>query len=202
MKLISYFFLFAMLVACGGQDADGDISAIDPNFFNMKEFVETQKELMAGTSIKKTVSVNGIEETKDLVEVDWALELAPFEQSNIDKAALWDTYQVDTLFLANSRFVQAYTSLDSANFTKTLQVEWSDTAPPLDSIYAIQITNGFDSYIANTKQLISWWNGGYEIISTQDAVLSDRRELKISAEWDTDFVDPFSEEMTKRPAGN
>lgn len=181
--------LLSTMFSCTGDPQDVDVSAVDPDFFNLKEFVAEQKEKMAGKSIAKTVIVNGIEETKELHEVDWELELAPFEQSNIDRPALWDGYEVDTSSCQGlTRLL--YTATDPTSFTKSIEVTFRDKSNPIDSVSAVLINNGFTSYIAKTSQRLIWWENGYEIFSIQKAILSDKRNLSIRVVWNPGEIGP------------
>lgn len=190
MRFLILLLTLSTLFSCEGNLDNGEVSAIDPEFFNLKEFVAEQKLKMAGTSITKTVSVNGVEETKTLNDVDWGLELAPFEQSNIDRPAMWDAYALDLSLTCGSLRTLTYNSLDSSNFTKLVKVVWSDTSVPYDSVSFVMIENGFNSFIADTEQRLFWWNGGYEITSKQEALLSEERELNIKGIWGTKTDNP------------
>lgn len=181
----------AGFISCAGDLTEKNAAASDPNFFNVKEFVAQEKARMAGKTITKTVTVGGIEETKKLTEVDWELELAPFAQSNIDRPAMWDAYKCDTTRCMNYRQL-LYKAVDSTKFTKVLQVTFLDKSTPLDSVYSLVVKNGFDSYIAKTSQRLVWWDGGYEINSIQEAILSDERELNIQVEWNPNKPKPSS----------
>lgn len=188
-------FLLASLFSCAGVSTDGDASALDPDFFNLIEFVAQEKERLANTPITKTVIVNGSSETQEIAKVDWDLELAPFAQSNIDRPGIWDSYSVDTTKGCGNRYTLAYTALDSNNFTKSINLLWSDVALPLDSLFALSIDNGFNSFIANTGQRLVWWTGGYEIMSVQDAILSDGRTLSIEGIWDAKSANTCVEQL-------
>jgi len=190
MRTLLALFFMGSLLSCGEVAEAGDASTLDPDFFNLVDFVAQEKERLAGKSITKTVAVNGVTETKELSDVDWDLELAPFAQSNIDKVALWDGYSVDSFSTCDGKRVTRYTALDSSNFTKLIEVVWSDSIVPLDSLYAIEIDNGFDSYIATTGQSLIWWQGGYSIKSTQEAFLAEERALSIEGVWGGLFKDP------------
>ncbi len=198
MVLLGLIILFS----CGADQQGGDIAAIDPNFFNLAEFVEQEKQRMIDMSISKTVSVNGIEETKELTKVDWELELAPFAQSNIDRPAMWDAYEVDTSSCQGMTKV-VYLSVDSSSFTRSLEVTYRDREEPLDSVYAVLINNGFDSYIANTSQRLVWWEeGGYEINSIQQAMLSEERLLNIKLKWSSTEPGPCVKNSYFKPSLN
>jgi len=183
MRILILLFMFGSLISCGNVATTGDPSSIDPGFFNLVDFVELEKERLANTTIIKTVTVRGISETKTLSDVDWTLELAPFAQSNIDRPAFWDAYSVDTTVSTDGQMVHTYHTLDSSNFTKTIELTWADRNSPIDSIDCITIDNGFNSFLADTRQRLVWCKDHYSISSTQDALLSEKRELMIESEW-------------------
>ena len=198
MRNLLTLFVCSTLLSCAGEVEDSAVSAIDPNFFNLKEFVAQEKGRMIDMSISKTVTVNGIEETQELTEVDWELELAPFAQSNIDRPAMWDGYQVDKSRCEGMTKLE-YTSIDPSSYTKSLEVTFSDKSNPLDTVHAILINNGFNSYIAKTSQRLIWWEGGYEINSIQKAILSDQRYLSIGVKWKSGELGPCVFDSEKNP---
>ena len=178
-------------IACMDTAELTDADQLDPNFFNLAEWVERRASELDGVPLTKTVIINGLTETRTVEDVDWSDELAPFAQSNIDRPALWDAYRVDTMLPANGRQILVYSALDSSLFTKRIEVLFSDLAPPTDSLYAITIRNSFDSYVADTEQQLIMSAGRYEVNSYQAARLLEPRTLQITAEWDEEVVDPY-----------
>ena len=178
--------LLGLLAGCASELEESRQGQLDPNFFDASEFFETEAGRLSGLTIEKTVTVNGNVESKTLSNVDWTEEFAPFAQSNIDRPALWDVYQVDTLSAARGLWSLVYSALDSSLFTKVVAVTYADIADPLDSVYSVSITNSFDRYVADTRQILRWRPGNYQVQSTQEGRFIDRRDLEIIGNWKAD----------------
>lgn len=153
--------------------------ALDPGFFDLAAWAETEAARLAGTPVTKTVRVDGVTEERRLAEVDWAQELAPFAQSSIDRPALWDAYAADSS-RAGGLTTLRYRALDSSLFTREVVVE-------LDAarrVRVVRIDNRFDSYVADTRQRLRYGPRGYAVYSRQDARLMEPRELEIEVNWE------------------
>ena len=171
-------------LACMDTAELTDADQLDPNFFNLAEWVERRALELDGVPLTKTVIINGLEETRTVEDVDWADELAPFAQSNIDRPALWDAYAVDTISAAKGQVTVTYRAIDSSLFTKRVQVLYADGVLPLDSAFSIEVRNSFDSFVADTEQRLSIRPGHYTVVSRQAARLLEPRTLSISAAWE------------------
>ncbi len=172
--------LSLLLISLGCADS---IEQVDPlassrHFFDLSNFVELQDSLLRGKPMTKSVTVNGAQQTLQLESVDWAEELAPFAQSNINRPALWDAYRIDSTESRGQRIFR-YAALDSSLFTRRIEVVVEDARRPLDSVVTIRVDNRFDSFIASTRQRLLWTPGHYEIYSEQAARMLDQRDLEI-----------------------
>lgn len=177
--------LLCSLPSCTADTDPAAIESLDPQWFNLNEFVEQQASLLAEVDLNKTVVVNGQSETQRVDTPVWVEELAPFAQSDIDRPALWDSYSVDTAIISVDRVWQiTYSALDSALFTKRVQVVYFDLSMPLDSAAIVNIDNSFSSYVADTRQRLRYAPQRYEVTSEQRARLLDPRTLRIVGRWD------------------
>ena len=172
------------LVGCMDTAELTDADQLDPDFFNLSGWVEQRAIELEGVPLTKTVVINGLEEMRTIEDVDWADELAPFAQSNIDRPALWDAYAVDTMSAAEGQVTVTYRAIDSSLFTKRVQVLYADGVLPLDSAFSIEVRNSFDSFVADTEQRLSIRPGHYTVVSRQAARLLEPRTLSISAAWE------------------
>ena len=167
-----------LAVGCVNAVEDVDPRADSPRFFSLTEFVATQDSVLAGRGLTKTVTVDGAAETRRAESVDWAEELAPFSQSDIDRPALWDRYRVDTTTRGGGRVV-TYTALGDGEFTRRIAVERDGGG----AVVRIEIDNGFESAVADTEQRLEWTPGRYRVYSRQAPGLVGGRELEIVGEW-------------------
>lgn len=164
--------------ACSNETAEAGTIADHPVFFDLANFVKTESDELKGIEIKKTVEVNGTSQTLTIANVDWNEELAPFAQSNLNRPALWDKYQVDSTERGERKTI-TYNALDSTLFTRKLVVEKVNNQP-----VEIYVHNRFSSLIAKTSQVLEWGPKHYEIYSEQYVKFGDDRLLKIRGEWE------------------
>ncbi|NJN34785.1 MAG: hypothetical protein HC817_11570 [Saprospiraceae bacterium] len=94
-------------------------------FFDLKSFLEKeiQTGLAAGKSVKKTVTVNGLSETKNMVITDWATELRLFLNADINRPAWQDKYLRKESRLENQDSVFEYYALRDALKVRHLIVQ-------------------------------------------------------------------------------
>lgn len=168
----------ALAVGCVDAVEEVDPRAESPRFFSLSAFVASQDSLLAGRGLTKTVTVDGASETRRADAVDWAEELAPFAQSDIDRPALWDRYRVDSAATDGGRAV-TYTALGEEAFTRRIRVERDGGG----AVVRIEIDNGFESVVVDTEQRLEWAPGRYRVYSRQAPELVGGRELEIVGEW-------------------
>lgn len=91
-------FLVGFLISCSediGQPMDNP-TQID-KYFPLKDFVENQIGLLDGSTVKKTIGIQGkIEDTEAQMDAEaWRKELDIFIQSDINKASLATAYETE-----------------------------------------------------------------------------------------------------------
>ena len=91
-------FIVGLLISCSedtGQPMDNP-TQID-KYFPLKDFVENQIGLLDGSTVKKTLCIQGkIEETQTRMDAEaWRKELDIFIQSDINKASLAMAYETE-----------------------------------------------------------------------------------------------------------
>ena len=168
---------FGVIFMACSTETSGTATPEHPAFFDLSVFVKRLAKDLQQKEIEKTVEVNGLSQTLKIDSVNWADELAPFAQSNLNRPAFWDKDRVDSL-REGDRTIITYSALDSSLFTRTLRIEKLDTSPVF-----IQIHNRFSSLIANTSQHLEWGPRHYEIYSEQYVKFGDDRVLKIRGAW-------------------
>ncbi len=173
----------ALVGALSAGGCVGGPTEVDPAapraLFDLSAFVDYQAGRLAGTPITKRVRINEVDETRAIDTVDWATELAPFAQANINKPALLDSYREDSTRGADGGLTIEYAALDSALRVQRLRVECAGDCD-YGQVRGIVIYTRFRSVIADTEQRLSWRPEGYEVYSKQDAMFADPYELFLS----------------------
>lgn len=158
-------------------------TVVDPDArgatFDLAAFVEYQGETLAGAAMQKSVRIGDVDQTLRIDSVDWAAELAPFAEANLNKPALLDKYAVDSTRANDGGLRLNYSALDSAIKVRTLTVDCGADCT-YGNVRRVEITMVSSTIIADTEQRYVWTPEGYEIYNKQDALLADPRELFLS----------------------
>ncbi len=176
-KIIIFCLIFA---ACKNPITD---KKMPKAFFDASDFFNA--EIKRLDSIKptviKTVSVNEKSETKELNNLNYTEELAPFVQSDINKPAWLDEYRIDTLRNEDtvSRYLHThivYTALKESLKTKKFLVHLDS----LKEVIAIDITNSDDNSLAGAQHLLHYdKRSGFSINNKQHLALSNDSQVKV-----------------------
>jgi len=101
MKNTSFWFLvsgFLLLINCNSVTSSQQPAASSQHYFDLDSFFTQQIHLLDSIkpTVQKTVFLNGKKEEKELKEINWKEELSVFLESDINKLAWKDKYEVDT----------------------------------------------------------------------------------------------------------
>lgn len=97
--------------------------------------------------------------------VDYAKELKPFRDADINKLSWIDKYQTDSLFSGNNLQRIIYTALDSSLSTRRMQIDFAEAS---GQVAAITIQRRSKSVIAITDRKLSYQpKKGYSLESWQ-----------------------------------
>ncbi|NNC95851.1 MAG: hypothetical protein HKN92_09840 [Chitinophagales bacterium] len=102
-------FVFIILVcSCSTKQ---ESSAGDPHFFNIEDFLSTEISYLDSLKpdVIKTAILNNKEEVIEIegAQMNWEKELSQFNILQIDKAALWEKFNVDS-FQDNGKMTIRY----------------------------------------------------------------------------------------------
>jgi hypothetical protein len=113
--------LFVFLQACVPPPKT-ELENRDSPFFDLKAFVKEQSELLESQNKKvhKTLTIHGETEQTTLEKMDWNKELILIVESDINKAVLYDVYQVDS---TESKI--SYTTKDKMQKVKEITISKS-----------------------------------------------------------------------------
>lgn len=150
-------------------------------FFNLKSFFDTEinTKLKNYKLVKKTVTINGRVETKNIEIMDWHEELSSFYNADINKPAWRDKYQlIERPFGANGT-VRTFQTNEKHLKTKQLSVIQDDSTKD----FKINIiTSDKTAVTQSDTQLLYDVNSGYTI-STQQKLLGSTETVVIQVEF-------------------
>ena len=146
-------------------------------FFDMEKYVNRVISDSLSTTVIKTIQVNGKSEQKKLVDYPLWLDIKNFAQYNINKPALLDKYQVDSLQEGNELKV-SYISLDEKHHVSELQIWYQE-----QHIDSIRVLTSLKSFIEESTLEIRWTPGkGYVIDKNVQGRFSKEKNQHISVQ--------------------
>lgn len=146
-------------------------------FFDLEGFFDGEVKRLSGfTNLKKTTSVNGEREEQQVERIDFEKELAIFSNSDINRPAWTDKYEVDSVFNEKKELVRLdYQATDEELRTQHVSVSLDGGA-----VFKIQIENATSTSIADTQQSLIYEPAkGYTIESRQQVQTIDDAVLRI-----------------------
>jgi hypothetical protein len=170
--------ILVLLLAC--QNEPGT-NVTDQRFFDLSNYFKAeQKRLSKLTSpFTKKAVVNGNEEIKVFESLDFEKELAMFVDSDINRIAWFDKYQVDSSFVNGQLHSIEYITTDQSLKTQGLTIQLKN-----NQVSRVDILRKSTSIAANIKQELTYQpNIGYSIISTQNTRLSDPEVIELEVRF-------------------
>ena len=183
-KLTITFFLTFAIFSCQQNNASSEISQSKASaipFFNLKGFFETEinAKLKNHKMVKKTVTINGRVETKDIEIMDWHEELKPFFNADINKPAWYDKYQLTEKSLGENGTVKTYQTQEKHLKTKQMSIIQNDNTKACQINI---ITSDKTAVTESDTQLLYDTNSGYTI-STQQRLMGTTEMVVIQVEF-------------------
>ncbi len=177
-KLRYSFYLLSFLLfnACVEIPTTGAKQEIV--FFDLKEYFKKEiGKLSSLKKVKKTVSINGVKEELTIDSVNFEEELSVFINSDINRVAWFDKYQVDSTLNSNGILESiTYTALDNNLKTQSIVIKFNDNTV----VSQLSIKNNRSSIVSNASQDLEYLPGkSYTIQSRQNTSLSNERILKV-----------------------
>lgn len=160
-KLLILLFL---LNACGVEQKREARSLFDSKAYFEQEIERLNKQKV---SIEKQVRMDEDTQRIELDTVDWEAELALFLRSNINKPALVDEYETDSLIEEGKLRAVHYQTQKEGLKTRKLSLYFRD-----DSIRRIEIFNKTKNTVYGAEQHLRYEPAvGYEMRDTQQVQL-------------------------------
>ena len=182
MRFFIVFFIANILLS-GCQDLTSPNERIEsPNiFFDLTAFFQKEKaRLETINSFKKTVSINGQSEVKNLTQLDLDNEFSIFIASDINRPAWSDKYKVDSTFSNQHQLASiTYSSLGKLLKTKKITIDFQN-----NSVSKIAIEKSTDNPVTQSKQYLTYIVGKeYSIQSEQALSLSTTKTINVKVEY-------------------
>ncbi len=168
-KNILVLSFLIILSACQSEPkVEIDNSAI--TFFDLEAFFEKEIKDFPYQKIKKTVTLNGKAQTKELTDFDMKKELAIFINSNINKSSWKDKYKV----------VETANQITYEATVEKLKIRKIIIDKDRGEVIKIRIsTNASQRIFTAEKELIYEPSKGYSIKNHQDVVASGETNMEI-----------------------
>jgi len=182
MRLCIVFSLVLVLILSACQEVTTPAENNQVNiFFDLKDFFQKEiTSLEKINSFKKTVSINGVSEEKELAKLNLDNELSIFIASDINRPAWSDKYKIDSLFTPQKELSQiTYRTLDEKLKTKKITIDFQ-----AKTVSKIAIEKATDNAVAQSKQVLKYTVGkGYSIQSEQALSLSETKTILVQVDY-------------------
>lgn len=173
MHIKNLFLCFTLgLICCNKPQSKTSIKLIDLKGYFLKEASRLQKQ---NTPIHKTVTQNGITETKNISVIKWVNELSLFIESDINKPAWENSYLVKK----SNRSIQ-YIALDTNLKTRKIVVIQDLN----QKIIAVEITNQTKNILYSSEERLKYIaDSVYQIDKSQHILLIGDTQYKIEGQF-------------------
>lgn len=155
------FFISAIfwLASCGSENT---AKLASPTYFSLKDFFSNESKRLEGLNlnIKKSISDNGQTEGQILQINNWKNELSLFSESDINKPAWKNSYEVkeygdSTLYIAKEANLR----------TRKIKIGRNEAK----QVNTISIENATDNFLYKTHEALSYsTDSGYVIVKHQE----------------------------------
>jgi hypothetical protein len=172
-KITLILCLISTALACN-EKANKEASSI--NYFDLKKYFSSEAKRLQTLNplIKKTITQNGISETKQLKISNWETELKPFANADINKSAWKNAFKVTT-----RNQITQYTNTSEKIPVKELIVAKKNNR--IISVKAILTTRNL--LYTSTDTLTYVPSKHYEIKKTQKIKLLKEKTYQISGRF-------------------
>lgn len=179
IKFFGFLIGLLMLIASCAKEEAKDL-VVPGQFFDLKTFFNQESERLKNIDeVKKKAIVDGKEEIKIVEGFKFMEELALFIDSDINRIAWLDRYEVDSIFSADVLSEIVYKAKDDKLKTNVLSIQFKNKA-----VNQIKIIRKTSSIAAKLEQeLIYQPNQGYSIKSSQKTSLSDPHILALDVQF-------------------
>ena len=164
MNRFTCFFLLTLPVLFGGCYGDRVEQQLGREpFFDLKGYMQQQIDSLAQAqvSVRKRITLNGQQEEHLLREINFASELAIFENSDINRPAWLEKYEVDSLRENGKLLAVRYTAQDPDLRTRELLIRFAGEA-----VGEISVLNQTSTVLSEGEQELTYRPGRAYLIRT------------------------------------
>lgn len=117
------------MAACTPSSADAVEEELP--FFDLRGYIDSEVDRLteAKVRVNKTITLNGVSETKSLDEVNFSNDLRLFREADINKPAWREKYTTEEQSLSGSHLITTYLAQDSNLIVLKLLVEEDQGVP-------------------------------------------------------------------------
>jgi hypothetical protein len=172
--------LLWLTAAClpGHQEPEG--SAASP-FYDLESFFSSEAERLQREQppVDKTVQLDGRSEFQQLDSLDYRDEMSVFQNSDINRAAWWDKYAIDSTF-SNDRLSRIrYTAREADLKIRSVSIQFEN-----GKVSRVDIESETDSPTAAMNRKLRYEpESGYRIETRQNVTFSRPREMIVEVEF-------------------
>ena len=180
MKIITWLYLILFTFSFASCNVEKP-NVQHQSFFDINDFfLKEMAQLSRIKSIKKKVVINGEIDEKVLQEFDLGKDLTIFRNSNINKIAWLDKYDVDSIMNNEGQLSKLkYLATDAKLKTREFIVSFSG-----EKVSSIFIKNHSVNQVSDFQQNLQYDSiKGYSVESNQKATLSDEQKLKVEVKF-------------------
>jgi len=178
-RLPCLFVLYLLFSACALDGTEGTLDTAP--FFDLVGYItaETDRLTAAKTTVKKTITLNGEVETKEITDVNFANDLRVFRQADINKPAWLDKYETDTKELSGNHRITSYLATDSSLIVRRLLIEEDQGVP-----VKIEIDRKTGNVLSDgTHQLVYEPATGYDVVTKEITRFGEDVDARITVRW-------------------
>ncbi len=162
-----------LVLSCADRDITRESTRMQ--FFDIAQLIDS---LPASRSLNvlKTIMVDGVQEEKLLAGYDFHRDIEGFENYTINKPALYDKYEVDSIMDDGGVLsTLVYTGLDEDLKVQKMEVTYDGSSPR-----SISLKLKTDSFLEDIEMDIQWnINTDYQVVKREKRIFGKEHQHEI-----------------------
>ncbi len=172
--------LWLTATAClpGNQESQGPDGS---PFYDLETFFSGEVERLQREqpAVDKTVTLDGQSEFQQLDSLDYRDELSVFQNSDINRAAWWDKYAIDSTFSRDRLSSIQYTAREADLKIRSVSIQFEN-----EKVSRIDIESRTDSPTATMDRKMHYEpQSGYRIETRQNVTFSKPRKMTVEVNF-------------------
>jgi hypothetical protein len=181
------YIIFFLLIFSNCKNETPQYSKSTTPLFDLKGFLDNEiaMHLKDIKKVKKTVTVNGKTETKEVAIKDWKEELKPFFNSDINRPAWKDKYQFNKKIFDTVGYAHTFTRITDNLKTKNMSIHFLNQ----NEVLSLSVENEQVGGVVNSGEAMQYFSKSdgqrskiYSIKTKQKMLLSDEQNIEIQVE--------------------